>query len=518
MGSYDIDTIINFIFILAIPIFLIVLCLFALWQILRAGGRSVKQNTDLTKLIEQAPHSDSNNKNETAERIAYLGRAASETADPLLGSALENISSQSETQHNNYWLYNPSCYLNSDELLSPYENKVLNGLYSKIIVIIGLLAAAASASSLFFVPRLDLSTVVSLLLVPLLVSIALSYMLNVVSHISKEKSEREISQMNKTLILRYPAFTEQTGLAKLSARMFEYEQTIKDNLTEFEKTARKLVEGEFAEGINLSVRSIMSEEISPPIIKAADTLSFLANDLTRRQENGMADLSAQLATAIVSSLEEHLEPLDRHLGKLNEMVGETEAYMGVSVQTLETSREQNIVLNKEISEALRLMTIAKNDLANEMLEIRDYLEEIGDSTNKLARLYQGEDRSLSLHISNLANQLTVFSERLNAAITESSAALEQTANLTKKQEEYSAQLMTQLDNQVKNLTDINKTINNNTTHFTKESSQLVHKTLSEYDAGLGEVIERLSFVVAEIRDAIDGLPVALRLSSDSSNE
>ncbi|HHU07162.1 MAG TPA: hypothetical protein GXZ59_02330 [Clostridiaceae bacterium] len=518
MGSYDMDTIINFVFILVVPVALIVLSLVGLWQIIKVGGRNSKQRIDLTALVDEAPYTNSGESNEISERITYLGSVASENIDPLLAGALKDIALQSKTQHNNYWLFNPANYLNPDGLLNPYESKVLNGLYSKIILIIGFLAAAGSAVSLFFVPRTSLSTVISLLLVPLGSAIALAYLLYTVSRFAREKSEREIAQMNKTLTLHYPVFTEQTGLARLSARMFEYEQNIKDNLTEFERTARKLVEGEFAEGINLSVRSIMSQEISPPIIKAADTLSFLADDLTRRQETGMADLAAQLATAIVSSLEDHLEPLNQHLGKLNEMVGETEAYMGVSVQTLETSREQNVVLNQEISEALRLMTLAKNDLANEMLEIRDYLEAIGDSTNKLARLYQGEDRSLSLHISNLANQLTVLSDRLNLSITESATALEQAADMTDRQEEYNTQLLRQLDEQIKNLADINQTITNNTTHFTKESSQLVHKTLSEYDAGLGEVIERLSFVVAEIRDAIDGLPVALRLSSDASQE
>jgi methyl-accepting chemotaxis protein len=215
-------------------------------------------------------------------------------------------------------------------------------------------------------------------------------------------------------------------------------------------------------------------------------------------------------------LEDHLRPLNTHLGKLNELIAETEAYVGVSVQTLETSREQNIALNQEISEALRLMTLAKNDLANEMLDIRDYLEKIGDSTNRLARLYQGEDRSLSLHISNLANQISVFSDRLNASITESASALEQAAEMTKKQEEYGTGLLAHLDRQVQQLSEINRTIQDNTTHFTTESAQFVHQTLSEYDAGLGEVIERLSFVVAEIRDAIDGLPVALRLRGEGT--
>ena len=121
------------------------------------------------------------------------------------------------------------------------------------------------------------------------------------------------------------------------------------------------------------------------------------------------------------------------------------------------------------------MTLSKNDLANEMLEIRDYLESIGDSTNRLARLYQGEDRSLSLHISNLANQIDVFSDRLNIAINESTSALKLAAEMTQKQEEYGTKLLSHLDEQVHNLSEINRTIRDNTTHFTSESRNLFIK-------------------------------------------
>lgn len=514
MNPNDISTIINSIFILAMPLFLLAFCLFAIGQTVKAGHRSAEQLLELEDIIEHAPHPQAKDTDKISARIDYLEQT--EVKDPLLCSALTDLVHRSQDYHNNCWLYDPASRLNESDLLTTHENHIIKGLYRKIILLLGLLSTAAAAFSLFLVPKENFNTVVSLLLSSLVTAATLSYLLKLITQSVRDKINSRIMQMNRALLDNYPVFTEQIGLAKLSGRMFEYEQTIKDNLTEFEQTARKLVEGEFAQGINHSVRQIMSEEVSPPIIKAADTLSLLATDLTERQEKGMADLAAQFSAVVTGYLEDHLRPLNTHLGKLNELIAETEAYVGVSVQTLETSREQNIALNQEISEALRLMTLAKNDLANEMLDIRDYLEKIGDSTNRLARLYQGEDRSLSLHISNLANQISVFSDRLNASITESASALEQAAEMTKKQEEYGTGLLAHLDRQVQQLSEINRTIQDNTTHFTTESAQFVHQTLSEYDAGLGEVIERLSFVVAEIRDAIDGLPVALRLRGEGT--
>jgi len=516
MFPYDIYTILNFIFILAIPVFLFILSLVALWQILQTGRRGTLQLAELNNLLEQVTQPGEDNQNNIQARISLLKQA--EISEPLLDSALKDLAVYSEQQHNNNWLYDPASRLNKSYLLSSYEQKVLRGLWGRVLLLLCFLSAAAAAFSLFFVPRDNIGIALSLLLAAPITGAALYYLLNIVTHTVADKAENNIHLMNRSMLNNYPVFNEQTGLARLSGSMFEYEQTIKDNLIEFDKTAKKLVEGEFSEGVNKSIRSIMSEEISPPIIQAADTLSQLATDLTQRQEKGMADLATQFAAAVTGSLEEHLKPLNDHLGKLNQLIAETEAYVGVSVKTLETSREQNIALNQDISEALRLMTLSKNDLANEMLEIRDYLESIGDSTNRLARLYQGEDRSLSLHISNLANQIDVFSDRLNIAINESTSALKLAAEMTQKQEEYGTKLLSHLDEQVHNLSEINRTIRDNTTHFTSESAQFVHKTLSEYDDGLGEVVERLSFVVAEIRDAIDGLPMALRLTGEGTGE
>ncbi len=513
MILYSIETIINFIFILLIPLLLLLFSLFALWQILRAGKPVSRQKQELLDLLSGLPEGGQGNDN-IKLRLNYLRDLLAQVSDQKLALALEDLAWQSQSQHQDYWLHDPQRHINQEQLLSRYENSVLDGLYSRILILLGIVATAAAAFTLFFVPREDFSTAAAILLISIFTAAALSYLVNLVSGLIKKRTDRDLALMNKSLEEEFTAFTEETGIARLSARMFEYEQTIKDNLTEFENTASKLVEGEFAAGINSSVRSIMNDEIAPPIIKAADTLNLLAHELTARQESGMAELATQFSSAVVGSLEKHLEPVNEQLGKLNHLIGKTEEYVSVSVETLETSREQNIQLNKEISEALRLMTMAKNDLANEMLEIRDYLEEIGDSTNKLARLYQGEDRSLSLHISNLSNQLNVLSDRLNNSITESSTAIELAADMTKKQEEYSAELLARLDEQVENLGAINQTIRKNTTHFTAESAQLVSKTLAEYDASLGEVVERLSFVVAEIRDAIDGLPYALRVSTD----
>ena len=64
--------------------------------------------------------------------------------------------------------------------------------------------------------------------------------------------------------------------------------------------------------------------------------------------------------------------------------------------------------------------------------------------------------------------------------------------------------------QVTALEEMTRSIEKTSTDFTQKSSAYVQSTLQDYDSGLAEVIERLSFTTAEIREAIDSLPAAIR--------
>ena len=64
--------------------------------------------------------------------------------------------------------------------------------------------------------------------------------------------------------------------------------------------------------------------------------------------------------------------------------------------------------------------------------------------------------------------------------------------------------------QVTALEEMTRSIEKTSTDFTEKSSAYVQSTLQDYDSGLAEVIERLSFTTAEIREAIDSLPASIR--------
>ena len=153
---YDISTIINSIFILAMPLFLLAFSLFAIWRTVRVGRRSAEQLMELETIIEHAPYPRITDIDMISARIDYLGQA--EVKDQLLSSALTELVRCSHDYHNNCWLYDPASRLNRYDLLTTRENHIVNGLYSKIIMLLGLLSTATAAFSLFLVPKENFST------------------------------------------------------------------------------------------------------------------------------------------------------------------------------------------------------------------------------------------------------------------------------------------------------------------------------------------------------------------------
>jgi len=149
-------------------------------------------------------------------------------------------------------------------------------------------------------------------------------------------------------------------------------------------------------------------------------------------------------------------------------------------------------------------------MADEMAFISDNLQIIGSSTDRMTALYAGEETNLASHISQMTEQLRLYSEKLDKGIVESARAIEASVEMSKTQNRQSAGLLDRLDAQLHALDELGRQISQNTTHFTRESSEYVVRTLDEFDANLAEVVERLTFTTAEIRDAVDALPPAIR--------
>ena len=63
---------------------------------------------------------------------------------------------------------------------------------------------------------------------------------------------------------------------------------------------------------------------------------------------------------------------------------------------------------------------------------------------------------------------------------------------------------------VQQLIALDETLKASLTQFATESEDYVTRTMDQMDQGLADIVERLAFATAEIRDAVEALPAVLR--------
>ncbi|MGI6157138.1 MAG: hypothetical protein ACOYH4_01475 [Saccharofermentanales bacterium] len=305
---------------------------------------------------------------------------------------------------------------------------------------------------------------------------------------------------------------DRAGVAFLVSELIGYHEKMREEIHQFTALADELATGEFAEGIKTSVREIMSEEVAPPLNEANRALTDLAVALAEKQSEGMAELADTFSGAVAQSLSTHLNQLPDKLQTLYLVAEQSADMMAESTAALKQVREDNRVINDDVREVMRLMALAKNDIANEMASISDNLEIIGTSTDKMTALYAGEETSLARHIEMMTEQLDHYSSQIERGIGESAKAIDQAVDMAANQNRQASVMIARFETQLAALQNLSRQIGENTTNFTQESSQYVMRTLDDFDANLAEVVERLTFTTAEIRDAIDQLPPAIRAS------
>ncbi len=457
---------------------------------------------DAVDAVNRAGHAEGETAAEAVER------AFSESRQGLrrLG---ERIRETSEALYDGRWIADPrDIYLTLD-LFTTQAMQIRTRLFAWLCFAIGSVAAAVYIPVIASVdaPSSSFYIVLPLFVVGLIGGLYLLILNERKTSLDIENCERRVTAALSSFV---PVFQDKVGVATLVNEVIGYGEKMREEVKSFSLIADELVKGEFAEGIKAGVRDIMTEEIAPPLKESNYALTELATSLAEKQERGMEQLADKFSDSVAKSLSLHMSALPEKLQALHRVIDQSAIMMEESNRALEQAKQENMEVNRDVREVLRLMALAKDDMADEMAFISDNLAIIGASTDRMTALYAGEETNLAAHINRMTEQLRIYSEKLDKGIVESAKAIDASVEMSKTQNRQSMTLLDRLDAQLHALEELGSLISQNTTHFTRESSEYVVKTLDEFDANLAEVVERLTFTTAEIRDAVDALPPAIR--------
>lgn len=257
----------------------------------------------------------------------------------------------------------------------------------------------------------------------------------------------------------------------------------------------------------------------------------------------MQDLAAQFAAALSTELTGHLQPVNREIAQMGTLMADVRNYIEYAMRAMETIRKQSEDQLGDTRQTLQQLADSRVRMTMDLGALTGHLQDLSRSASQMAELYQGNEQNLQKNLQQLDHQLDQYSQRQGSLNREAIQAMQE-ARLTAEDQQTSAgQYIAAMQDQVGELTGklssviqdllgqvrqetasmanhadsisqqlgtLNGTLDRSLNGFTAASAQYVRQTLTQFDAGLAEVAERLAQTADLIRDAVDSLPAALR--------
>lgn len=481
----------------------------------------------------------------TINHLAAASDIFTQCPAAAVGQAFYRMKQESEELYQGRWLPDPAYHLRPDNLFSAARVNSLSLRPAANILAIGILGALASLLVQNQVPAASGQLGIGLILLPGLTGLAGAIMVAASSHKASRNIGQLLQDLHHSIESRLPTFNSQAGLALLIDKFMEYDHRMNVSLQDFSDTAKRLADSEMADGIRHSVEQVMLGSVAPSIQQATTVLGNLAGELTNRQERGMQDLAVKFANALSSDLANHLQPINKEIDLMGSLMTDVKNYIEIAMRALETTRQQSEGLLDDSRQALQQMAEARSQLTADYAMVDTQIQALAASTSQMAGLYQGNEQNLSRNIETFGGKLDQYGQQLGSILNEAIASMQTAQQAAADQQDSAGLYLGAMQDQVNNLStrlgadiqglltqirqetgaiashagaignqlgSLNTTLDHSLNEFTSASAQYVRQTLTDFDAGLAELAERMARTASEIRDAVDALPIALRQS------
>lgn len=433
------------------------------------------------------------------DQVPVVAALFAQTEHPALQQAFERLQQDQDVLYQQRWLPDPARELTLEKLASGSRLSALKLRPAVTLLSIGLTAALIALILRFQLPITDLELASILPWVPALTGIITSALLAIQAHSTESSLRQDLVDLCQIIGQRVPVFGQQTGIAQLIESFFHYDHQMVQSLDAFNATASRLAESDMANGIRRSVEQVLFETVAPALRDATHLLDSLSTTLIERQEQGMAELAGRFSKALAADITTHLGPVNRELSQLNGTMADIKNYTDFSVRAMETVRQEMLTQQKDIRAALDELVSARSQFQTNLTSLDSQIARLSDTATRLGAAYTDHEATLAQTLVETRNQLEADQKVLSSTLQRSSEALARTHDLTLHQQQTVQQLIA-----------LDETLKASLTQFATESEDYVTRTMDQMDQGLADIVERLAFATAEIRDAVEALPAVLR--------
>ncbi|MDD2458833.1 MAG: hypothetical protein PHQ83_10050 [Eubacteriales bacterium] len=433
------------------------------------------------------------------DQIPVVAALFAQTEHPALQRAFERLQQDQDVLYQQRWLPDPSRELALEKLVSGTRLSALKVRPAITLLSIGLTAALIALILRFQLPLIDLELASILPWAPALTGIVIAALLAIQSLATEALLRQDLAELCQVIGQRVPVFGQQTGIAQLIESFFHYDHQMVQSLDAFNATASRLAESDMANGIRRSVEQVLFETVAPALRDATTLQENLSKTLIERQEQGMAELAGRFSNALAADITAHLGPVNRELSQLAGTMSDIKNYTDFSIRAMETVRQEMLTQQKDIRAALDELVSARSQFQTNLSSLDSQIARLSDTATRLGAAYTDHEATLAQTLIETRNQLEADQKVLNSTLQRSSEALARTHDLTLHQQQMVQQLIS-----------LDETLKASLTQFAAESEDYVTRTMDQMDQGLADIVERLAYATAEIRDAVEALPAVLR--------
>jgi len=437
------------------------------------------------------------------DQVPVVAAIFAQTKMPSLQLAFERLQQDQDVLYQQRWLPDPSRELTLEKLISGMRLSALKIRPAVTLLSIGLTAALIALILRFQLPIADLELAAVLPWVPALTGIIIAALLAIQASATSALLRQDLTELCQVIGQRVPVFGQQTGIAQLIESFFHYDHQMVQSLDNFNATAARLAESDMANGIRRSVEQVLFETVAPALRDATNLQESLSKTLIERQEQGMAELAGRFANALAADITAHLGPVNRELSQLAGTMADIKNYTDYSVRAMESVRQDMKTQQQDIRIALDELVGARAQFQTNLSSLDQQIARLSDTASRLGAAYTDHEATLAQTLVETRNQLEADQKVLNSTLQRSSEALIRTHELTGHQQQMVQQLIA-----------LDETLKASLSQFAAESEAYVTRTMDQMDQGLADIVERLAYATAEIRDAVEALPAVLRQNTN----
>jgi hypothetical protein len=374
-----------------------------------------------------------------------------EHSTPRLNAAYNDLLAASNDFYHKKWIPNPSDFFNLSTVFDINTHKKLKGyrylnyLFFGVLLFVCLVIWALVALSTDF----SLSSALFISLIPVALALFFAPFTFLEKMQNTSKAEAALQVLNRTLRLKLPVFSENSGLSLLIDQFLEYDRDMSKTVEKLTEKIDRFVMDGLTTAVSESVEKTLLDSVAPSIKRATDAIIALSQDIAQRESNGMQELAVNFSSALSSELTYHLEPLIQSIHETAATITDSKKYLDIATSNLDVYRQKIEQLHNITSDSLKSYEKSKQEFGEDV-------HLIADSMNKFGEISSNYNNEISLNIKRFELAASTLNQSmetenntlrllLDGIFIEAQKAEEQTYKTQKNVDTYINSMQSQID-------------------------------------------------------------------------